>query len=372
MTRRLITILTLSCLALACASSPDSDPRAAAAAKEGTPAYTAATEEKPVGVIPDAMLRDGKRQKDLDMSIEYPIAAGSYPLIVWSHGFGGSSRGYVGLSSYWASQGYVVIKPTHADSVRMQGMREMEDVWESQGAADWRNRVQDVSFVIDSVAQLEEKYPELKGKIDTKNIGVGGHSYGAHTAMLAGGVKTFPGGTSYADPRVKVIMALSPQGPSEQRGLTAQSFTTLTLPTLFMTGTLDRGVSEAETPEWRRQAYELSPAGDKMLVVLEGARHATFSGRVGGMVEEGRRGGSDIAFPETDPTNPRVGGGYVPPTGTRARSNPRDPQLSERTIFARAKAISVAYWDAYLHGNAKGREFLEKLDARVRVEAARK
>lgn len=375
MTRRLIIILTLSCLVLACASDPSNDSRTRTenAAPDGAPSYSASVGEKPVGVIPDATLRDGKRQKDLDMSIEYPIAAGSYPLIVWSHGFGSSSRGYVGISSYWASRGYVVIKPTHADSARMQGMRAMEDVWESQSSSDWRNRVQDVTFILDSVAQLEEKYPELKGKIDTANVGVGGHSYGAYTAMLIGGVKTFPGGTSYADPRVKAVMAISPQGPSEQRHLTAESFATLTVPTLFMTGTLDRGVSEAETPEWRRKAFELSPAGDKILVVLEGARHATFTGRIAGMVEEGSRS-EDIVFPTFDPgLDPRVRGGYVlPPAGRRDAGGKRDAQLNERAIFARVKVITVAYWDAYLHGNAKGREFLNKLDARLRVESVRK
>lgn len=372
MTRRLI-VLTLTCVVLACSSAPEypRSPKPADTPPEVSTSYSATTGEKPVGVIPDAVLRDAKRQKDLDMSIEYPIASGTYPLIVWSHGFSGSNRGYVGLSSYWASQGYVVIKPTHADAGRAQGMRSLDDIWESQSVTDWRNRVNDVTFILDSVPALEEKYPELKGKIDMAHVGVGGHSYGAFTAMLLGGVKTFPGGTSYADARVKAVLAMSPQGPSETRGLTAESFTTLTVPTLFMTGTLDKGVSEAETPEWRRQAYELSPAGDKILVVLEGARHATFAGRLGGMVEESRN--VEMALPDVDRSgDPRTRGNVVPQTTTVRRGSRRDPQINERALFARTKVISVAFWDAYLHGNAKGRDFLEKLSGRSGVEYVKK
>ena len=326
--------------------------------------------DKPVGVIPDATLHDAKRNKELELSIEYPIAAGSYPLIIWSHGFGASSRAYVGLSSFWASDGYVVIKPTHADSGKIAGIRSAEEIWESQSATDWKNRAQDITAILDSIPQLEENYPELKGKIDLARVGVGGHSYGAHTAMLLGGVKTFPGAVSYADPRVKAVLAMSPQGPSDVRGLTKESFATLTVPTLFMTGTLDRGISEAETPEWRKQAYELSPAGDKYLVVLEGARHATFAGRVAGMAETG---GTQLILPDMiEPQDPlvRERRNTIPPESRAGLK--RDPQLTERAIFARVKVVSIAFWDAYLHGNAKGKEFLAGLDARRRLEMEKK
>lgn len=373
MTRRLIT-LALAFAILSCASQTTDRPTPAQLAEQASvPAgYSSQGGDKPVGVIPDGILRDAKRGKDIEVSIEYPIAAGSYPLIIWSHGFGASSRGYVGLSSFWASYGYVVIKPTHADSGKLAGMKTAEEVWEAQTAADWRNRVQDVTAILDALPELEEKYPELKGKIDAAHIGVGGHSYGAHTAILAGGAKTFPGGTSYADPRVKAVLAMSPQGPSEIRGLTSESFATITPPTLFMTGSRDEGISDQETPQWRRQAFELSPAGDKYLVVLEGARNATFGGRIAGMAEGVRTG--DVTMPSTlDPNDPRGRLDPTPRSQTRSSTSAkRDPQLMERNIFARARVISVAFWDAYLHGNPKGKEYLEKLAGRTSIELVKK
>jgi predicted dienelactone hydrolase len=331
--------------------------------------YSAASGDKPVGAIPDAVLRDEKRQKDVELTIEYPIAPGSYPLIVWSHAAGASNRNYVGLTSFWASHGYVVIKPNHADAGKQNAAKDAAAA-QSLGVADWKNRVQDLVFVLDAIAQIEDKFPELKGKIDTAHTAVGGHADGALTAMLLGGAKTFPGATSYADARVKALILMSPQGPSETRGLTAESFAGITVPTLFLTGTADKGAVESETPEWRRKSYELTPAGDKWLVVLNGASQATFTGRVGGAFE-GRDRSEDVIFPDVDPTrDPRMGGydGAI-----RVRSpRDRDPLLSDRAIFARAKAISVAFWDTYLHGNAKGREFLDQLNGRRNIEMVTK
>ena len=80
-----------------------------------------------------------------------PDAPGPHPLIVFSHGFGGSSRGYVGLSSYWASHGYVVIAPSHADSVQLRkegkAGRQMDDVLKAFGS--------DPSLRINRVADIK-------------------------------------------------------------------------------------------------------------------------------------------------------------------------------------------------------------------------
>src|SRR6476619_4898378 len=70
----------------------------------------------PVGVIPTATIHDARRNKDVEVSIEYPTRGGPFPVIVWSHGYGGSSQSYEPLVSFWVSNGYVVIRPTHADT----------------------------------------------------------------------------------------------------------------------------------------------------------------------------------------------------------------------------------------------------------------
>lgn len=359
MIRRSVAVLLLAFAFVSCSTAPnqldeDQSPRSRYAGEAG---------ESPVGVIPEGVVRDAERGKDVPFSVEYPTKPGPYPLIIFSHGFGARRDAYVGLSSHWASQGYVVIKPAHSDSGRLQ-RGNVEQAWRDQTPADWRNRAADIKAIIDGLDRIEESYPELKAKVDRAKIGVGGHSYGAFTAMLIGGARTFPGGTSYADPRVKAVVAMSPQGPSETFGLTTESWKDATVPTLFMTGTMDRGMSDGETPEWRRTAFDLAPAGDKWLVVLEGATHASFTGRIDASVP-GR--------PLSDDRN--VGPSRRPPGSTPVeRSAPRESVtgLRLRGTFSNIKAISLAFWDTYLRNDAEGRTALEGVAGRGGVELVKK
>jgi predicted dienelactone hydrolase len=362
MIRRIVAVLLFVFAFVSCGTSKsqldeDQSPRSRYAGQAG---------ESPVGVIPEGTVRDGTRGKDVLFTVEYPTRPGPYPLIIFSHGFGATRQTYVGLSSHWASQGYVVIKPAHADSGKLE-LGTAEKAWADQTPADWRNRVRDVTAIIDGLDKIEESYPELKGKIDHTKIAVGGHSYGAFTAMLLGGARTFPGGTSYADPRVKAVVAMSPQGPSNTFGLTAESWKDVHVPILYMTGTEDRGLSDNETPEWRRQAFENSPAGDKWLVVIAGARHASFTGRI------------DPSAGATRTVNdPMLGDPRVTRQPNAPTEDPRRPGregsegLRIRGIFSQVKAISLAFWDTYLKSDAEGRTTLEGAGSRGGIELVKK
>jgi predicted dienelactone hydrolase len=351
---RATVFLTIAALlAVTCATPPrdrDEDGVKAPVAR-----YSSEAGSTPVGVIPDASLHDTARGRDVSLSIDYPIAAGPHPLIVFSHGFGATGRQYVGLSSHWASNGYIVIKPTHAGDNNVR----LADITPSS----FDDRVADIKFVLDSLPALQQKYPELQGKIDTAKIGVAGHSLGALTAMLIGGLRVYPGPKSYADPRVKAVIAMSPQGPRESWGLTKESWSELRGPVMYMTGDRDKGIDDTETPEWRREAFELSAAGDKWLVFIQGAGHLAFTGRLGVMPE--------------------------PPPVTATMADPNDPFATRQTLDAQRqrtgtltdplratsgtiKAISLAFWDTYLRGDAAGREFLDKAGERSGVEVKRK
>lgn len=352
MLRRSLVVL-LSFTALSCATAdPD--------ARRERERYTGVAGTLAVGAIPDIRIRDESRAKDITLTIEYPMSGGAHPLILFSHGYGGSNQSYAGLTSYWASHGYVVIKPAHADTLPPGAVQTLADAWNSQTPADWQNRVRDLSFILDSLDELTRRYPELQGKIDRARIGAGGHSYGAHTALLIGGVRTMPGPTSYADPRVRAVVAMSPQGPSELRGLTPDSFAELRVPTLFMTGTHDVGVSEEETPQWRRQAFELAPPGDKWLVVLQGARHGSFTGRLDDVLEdrvaERQRDDRAAALPTR--------------RGTVQTIDPAESRVvvRERDIFTNVRTLSLAFWDAYLRGDADARAALTASRRGVQVE----
>ncbi len=364
---RRFVFLLLSLLAfafLACAPKPalpDQTPRSR---------YMGDVGESPVGVIPEGSISAAGRE--LKISVDYPTRKGPHPLLVFSHSFGGSPRDYIGLSSYWASQGYVVVRPSHGDAGRATtSSRSMQEAWESQGAEDWRARVQDITFLLDQLNVLEQTYPELQGKIDREKIGVAGHVHGAFTSLLLGGARTFPGGTTYADPRVKAIVAMSPPGPGTSRGLTDQSWAELRTPTLFITGTAEQGASETETAEWRRTGYNLAPAGDKWLVVLQDANHSAYTGRMG-MPAEVR----DFEMPDTRPGT--VDGPFDNPSPVRQQqTQPRNPRedaagMRVRNAYATVKGLSLAFWDAYLKGDAEGREALEKAGGRTGVTVEKK
>src|SRR5258705_2255730 len=114
--KRSIALILSALLLGACASGSDKKPAdGAKAAPSGNP-YSLASEGIPVGSIPAAVIHDSKRNKDLEVSIEYPTRNGPYPVVIFSPEYGGSRSGYVGLGAYWTSHGVVVIKISHADA----------------------------------------------------------------------------------------------------------------------------------------------------------------------------------------------------------------------------------------------------------------
>lgn len=352
MTRRILLALFLVLATVSCGTSSgldeDQTPRSRYAGTQG---------EYAVGPIPEAVVRD-PNGRELRMAIEYPIRPGSYPVIIFSPGYAATPQSYVGLTSHWASQGYIVIKPVH-ETLRANPPA---DFWQLQTTNEWRNRVRDITLILDSLDQLQQSYPELQGKIDRTKIGVGGHSYGAFTAMLAAGVRTYPGAVSYADPRVTAVMAMSPQGPGAVRGLTNESWAELRKPALFITGTNDQGVNEQETPAWRRQAFELSPAGDKWLFVIPGAGQTTFTGRRDAL---GEPPPARSTLPgDEDPTLRDPRDPIRRPSDQRPVPRESASGLRERGLGSDLRALSLAFWDTYLRGSAEGRTMLEGAENR--------
>ena len=348
----------------------------------------------PVGVIPTALLHDAERNKDVDVSIEYPTRGGPFPVIIFSHGYGGSNRSYEGLISFWTSYGYVCIRPVHADAGRLappkgemtERRREQGDqrrngnrnndrtraeaartprpnvaeaIWDREKEPQWRDRARDITLVLDSLDQLEQRFPELKGKMDHARIGVGGHSYGAFTIMLLSGAQTFGNPPlKLGDSRIKASMAMSPQGVAANRGLTTESWRDVRRPVIYMTGSRDFGADQNEGPDWRRTAFDNSPAGDKFFALIEGARHLSFAGMVGGIDP-----GPDSDSRVYDPMNPN-GPTVDPRTGQQVMQQQQPRRNSgyvegDRNVFHNIRTVSLIFWDGYLKDDLKARELLK-------------
>ncbi len=364
------------------------------------PSYGYDMGTSPVGVIPAAMLHDGARNKDLEVSIEYPTrGTGPFPIIIFSPGYGGSSHSYEGLIAYWTSYGYVCVRPTHADSGAMKdSMSELlamrrderkenekklrdrervtpdaqiksrpnlvEMIWDKEREPQWRDRVRDVTLIIDSLNDIEKNYPELAGKLDHARIGVGGHSYGAFTAVLAGGGKTF--GTpplALGDPRVKAILAMSPQGVAANRGLTVDSWRDVKVPAMYMTGSRDYGANENESPEWRRTPFDNSTPGDKYFVLIDRAGHMTFTGLATGLGEQYDR---QRDAPIVDPRTGQV------LNAVPQQDNSRGVRISDQGTFQSIRSTSLIFWDSFLKDKKDAKALLDPAKFAGRAELMKK
>ena len=296
----------------------------------------------------DQTIHDAKRGKDLPVRILFPKSGGPFPVIVFSHGAGGSGQNYFPLTSFWASHGYVVIQPTHNDSIALRrekgeqiptGPRELIDEYRFN-SDDWGNRARDISLVIDSLSDLQERVRQLKAKMDQKRIGVGGHSYGAYTTQMIGGalvdMPNGPKAQSFRDERPRALMLLSGQGKN-QNGLTETSWQTMTRPMMSMTGTYDNGAS-GQVAEWRKDPFTYSPPGDKYHVFIDDAFHMSFTG----------------ALAQAD--------------SVQSVRRPLVARLAQRTdqkaVFDYVKIASIAFWDAYLRNDPKAKTYL-KSDALI-------
>lgn len=282
----------------------------------------------PVTEVASIVLHDAKRNKDVPLRIFYPSVAGKYPVIVFSHGAGGSQNCCESLTRHWASYGYVTLQPTHDDSIKERRSRG-EALAPRPGLQEalknpvlWQSRPQDISFLIDSLGELQERIPGLSGKIEDDRVGVAGHSMGAYTAEAIGGalidLPSHPG-TSFFDARVRAILALSPQGPG-QFGLTDNSFGKLTLPFLGATGSLD-SLGPLASPGWHRIPFERCQPGNKFELFIEGARHSSF------------------VRPDT-PFSAAVA-----------------PQAT--AILGYTNAAALAFWDAYLKDDPAAKKYLQ-------------
>lgn len=105
---------------------------------------------------------------------------GRRPLIVVSHGTGGSAAQLSWLAEHLASNGYVVAGVNH------HGNTAAEPAYAPEGFVRWAARAVDLGVVLDHL--LRE--PLLADGIDTTRIGVAGFSLGGYAALLAVGART--------------------------------------------------------------------------------------------------------------------------------------------------------------------------------------
>lgn len=208
--------------------------------------------------------------KPLNVRVSFPRAEGRYPVILFSHGAYSSKDLYTPILDHWATHGFVVIAPTHIDSTALGVERGDPNV-----GLLWPTRVQDLSFLLDSMAEIEGRVPKLAGKPDLTQVAATGHSLGGLTAMAMAGASTLDRETQqrqrFADPRIKVGVFISPPGALPI--IDAQGFSEVGVPAFYTTATDDIIMLPGSTWEWHKDGFRYARPGDKYLLVLNGADH---------------------------------------------------------------------------------------------------
>lgn len=251
------------------------------------------------------------------------------PVVLFSHGLGGSREGFKHGGEHWARRGYVAVFIQHPGSD--------ESVWRKAGigqrmtamrdAASAQNlvlRLEDVKAVIDYLERVERgdesvtgEAKRLQSRMDLQHIGMSGHSFGAITTQMVSGQSPVVPGQHPTDPRIKAAVVLSPSPP--KIGQPERYFSQVSIPWLLMTGTQDTSPIGDQTAESRLKVFPALPNGSKYEVVFDGGTHAFLGERSSG-----------------------------PSAGKEAASHARATE-----------ALSTAFWDAYLLGDAHARQWLD-------------
>ncbi len=218
-------------------------------------------------------------------------ASGPHPLLLLSHGYGGSWRNLNWLASLMAEQGYIVAAVDHPGTTT-------RDKNEQDARQLWR-RPQDLLRVTNGLIAS----PEIAGEVDTQRIAAVGHSLGGwtviemaggrfdvgrfqsdcrHHAELAGcklirplGIDGKGAGKMLAaearDPRIKAVVSLD---LGLARGFSPASLQHITIPVLIMAAQADSDELPAKLESGWLAVY--IPGAKKRYVSVEGATHFSF------------------------------------------------------------------------------------------------
>ena len=229
---------------------------------------------------------DAARERRVPVRLYLPDAASAdapVPLVVFSHGIGGSRGGYSYLGRYWASQGYASLHLQHVGSDRNVWFgNPFELVSRLQGAAQEAEavaRVRDLSFALDQLLRSE-----LAPRLDAQRIVAAGHSYGANTTLLAAGAIVQRNGErlELRDARIKAAIVLSAP-PFYGEASPQQILGPIHVPSLHVTATEDiiRIPGYYSGADDRVAVFDATGSARKTLAVFDGGSHSMFTDRAG-------------------------------------------------------------------------------------------
>jgi predicted dienelactone hydrolase len=251
--------------------------------------------DHPIGP-PEAPLFVGGRWAD-----GAPIAAGRHPLVLLSHGTGGSAESLAWFGRALAARGYIVAGVNHPGNNALEP-------YTAEGFLIWWERARDLTVVLDALVDDVE----LGGAIDAARVGAAGLSLGGYTAFVLAGARTDPqrlldycaspgaegcgdppefpnlfarwqelretdpefrrlesqAGRSLADPRVGAVFAMAPA--------IAQAFVPESLNEVRVPVQIVVGVSDPLAPPASNAEYLARHTKGEVTVLPGGVAHYTF------------------------------------------------------------------------------------------------
>ncbi|MDP3510221.1 MAG: hypothetical protein Q8T09_19780 [Candidatus Melainabacteria bacterium] len=304
----------------------------------------AANSNNPNAIISLQDWTDTTRKRAIPIKIYQPKTTGPWPVVIFSHGLGGSreaagyfgeamaANGYLSLhlqhpgsdSSLWQDalkDGRINMQPGNSQGMKQGLMREMK---QGMTGDNLRARVDDVKFVLNQLERLNSGAGPWHGKLDMTKVGCAGHSFGAGTTMAIAGQNFGTGARriNEADARVKAAIYMS--APVNLAGRDPKNlYGSIKIPGMHMTGTEDNSPINNNTAADRLIPYKFVNAPDQYQVNFNGGDHAIFG-------------------------------------GTQARGIGKRDQAKDAQYHELINKLSVAFFDAYLKGDAKQKQWLKQ------------
>jgi predicted dienelactone hydrolase len=258
------------------------------------PRSRAQTPSPAPGTVANETWTDASRQRSLPVRVRWPSAAipgpaGGCPVLLFSHGLGGTRAGGSVWGQAWAAAGFVVVHLQHPgsdlDAVRAvaSSFSDRQGLRRAAGPQQLLARLQDVIFALDEIGRRNAAGTGPWTAVRPDRAGMSGHSFGAHTTLGIAGQR-YPGHPGLQEPRLAAFIAFSPSPPAG--GDARQAFDRIVDPMLCVTGTRDDPVLGTNATAARRIGmWDDLPAGHKAQLVLQDADHMTFAGQTGQAVE---------------------------------------------------------------------------------------
>ena len=283
--------------------------------------------------IVELTVDDADRNRSIPILAYIPDTEEPLPVILFSHGLGGSRYSSSFLGRQWASRNYVAIFLQHkgSDLSIWKDKSIPEKFIDAKKAASIKNfklRIYDVYSVLNQLEKWNNTpQNHFYNRMDTSLIAMSGHSFGAITTQAVSG-QYFPKlDLNYTDKRIKAAVIFSPS-PPKVGGTTKESFSKVSIPWMLMTGTNDSSPINQMTPEKRLEVFSSLPKEHKYQLVLNNASHFAFSEH-----------------------------------NLKRNSSPRNPNHHKAIM-----AISTAFLDSYLKNDSNALIWLEEDSAKKILE----